>query len=212
MKAARGSSVTKKFLIFAALLVLSCGSGGELSRTEEVHVKETVGAKIVLMVIAPKDFQDEEFKAPYDSLTKSGIRVVIASTDTTPAEGMFGMIVTPDIVLEDASADEYDAVVVVGGSGCEMLWDNATLRELVQDFNSQNKTIGAMCIAPVVLGRAGILVDKIVTAYPAVRDEIGRCCVRCTDADVEISGNVITCSGPKAAPDFARAILTVVNQ
>lgn len=74
------------------------------------------------------------------------------------------------------------------------------------------QAVGAMCIGPVVLGRAGILVDKMVTAYPAVRDGIGRCCARCTGAEVEVSGNVITCSGSNAAPDFAKAILNAVNQ
>jgi len=198
--------------VFGILLFLCCGGGGE--QPQKSVQKEDLAAisKSILMVIAPKDFRDEEFKVPYDLFRGSGFKVVVASTDTAPAKGMLGMTVKPDITLERVDTDNFDGVVVVGGSGCQVLWDNATLHEIVRGFNAQKKMIAAICIAPVVLARAGILVDKTITVYPAVRDEVGKYCARSTDADVEISGNVITCSGPKAAANFARSIITVMNQ
>ena len=166
----------------------------------------------MLIVIAHEDFRDEEFKEPYDLFMKSGIEVVVASTDTAPAKGMLGMTVKPDITLEQVNTDDFDGLVVVGGSGCEQLWDNEMLHNIVRRFNTDNKMIAAICLAPVILGRAGVLEGKVVTAYPTARDEVGKCCAQCTDADIEVSGNVITCSGPKAAADFATAILSVVKQ
>lgn len=197
------------FFVLFCISILSCGSGGESSNKLE---QEQAVSKAALMVVAPENFHDDEFSVTYDSLTQYDTRITIASTDTVPVTGMFGTVIKPDISLENLDTDDYDALIIIGGSGCEHLWDNETLHAIVRDFDSGEKLIAAICIAPMVLGRAGILVDKIVTAYPAVRDDIGKCCIRCTEADVEISGNVITCSQPSAAAGFAGAIISVLRQ
>ncbi len=203
----------RKVFALTVLLSLCCGGGGEEPTQPSAPETEMPQiAKSVLMVIAMKDFRDEEFKEPYDLFTKSGIKVTVASTDTTPAKGMLGMIVKPDITLEQVNPDSFDVLVVVGGTGCEALWDNATLHEIVQNFNDAKKTIAAICIAPVVLAHAGILKDMKATAYPAVKDEIGQCGATYTGTDVEVSGNIITCSGPKAAKDFATTILNTLRE
>lgn len=202
----------KKMLVVGILLAICCGGGGEKPTEISSQPQEVTIAKSILMVIAPKDFRDEEFKEPYDLFTRSGIEVVIASTDTTPAKGMLGMIVIPDIVFEKVNTDEFDALVVVGGTGCAQLWDNEILHKIVQKFNAQGKTVAAICIAPMVLARAGVLVDRIVTAHASVRDAIGKLCARCTDSNIEVSGNVITCSGPNAAPDFAKSIMDMLGK
>jgi protease I len=201
----------KRIMVLVMLLSLCCGGGGqEQLMTEESEIPQKV--KSVLIVIAPKNFRDEEFKEPYDLFTNSGIAVTVASTDTNPAQGMLGMVVEPDITLEQVDPSDYDALIVIGGSGCMDLWDNTTLHTIVQTFNGSEKTIAAICLAPVVLGRAGILKDVEATVYPTARDELGVCGAHYTESDVEVSGNIITCSGPQAAKDFAAAILRAVSQ
>jgi protease I len=201
----------KKILFSAIALLLFCGTrGDEEPATDQQELPVIAGS--VVIVIAHRDFNDDEFQVPYETLKKSGMKIVVASTDTTPAKGMMGTEVKPDITLGQVDADEFDGLIVVGGPGCERLSDNTTLHEIVRNFNAQNKMIAAICVAPLVLARAGILEDKIVTAYPTVRDEIGKCCVRCADTDVEVSGNVVTCSGPKAAAEFATTILRVMSK
>jgi len=201
----------KKLLTIPILLGICCGGGGqEQSMTEESEIPQM--AKSVLMVIAPKNFRDEEFQEPYDLFSSSGIEVTVASTDTNPAQGMLGVVVKPDITLEQVDPHDYDALIVVGGSGCMDLWDNTTLHAIVQTFNSSKKTIAAICLAPVVLGRAGILRDIKATVYPTAKDELGVCGAHLADSDVVVSGNIITCSGPQAAKDFATAILKAVSQ
>uniref|UniRef100_A0A7C4TGJ0 DJ-1/PfpI family protein n=1 Tax=candidate division WOR-3 bacterium TaxID=2052148 RepID=A0A7C4TGJ0_UNCW3 len=200
------------FLLFCLGRVF-CGGGKEqkitVQKPEEPVAKP---AEKVLIVIAPVNFRDEEFKEPYDLLTKSTIDVVIASTDTIPAKGMLGMVVKPQITLSRVNPDSFDALVIAGGTGCKVLWDNETLHKIVQTFNEKRKPIGAICIAPVVLARAGVLKDRKVTSYPDVSHEIIPHCAGYTGADVEISDNIITASGPQAAKDFAKAILEAVKK
>ncbi len=201
----------KRILVLALLLTICFGGGEEQTQVVSPE-KPTQIDKSVLMVIAPKDFRDEEFKEPYDLFTNSGIKVIVASTDTVPAKGMLGMTVTPDILLDQVIPDSFDALVIVGGTGCKILWDNTTLHKIVQNFNDTKKTIAAICIAPVVLARAGILKDIKATVYPTAKDNIEKYDADYTDADVEVSGNIITGSNPKASKDFATTILNTLKQ
>jgi len=201
----------KRILVLAILLTICCGGGEEQTQVASPE-KPTQIDKSVLMVIAPKDFRDEEFKEPYDLFANSGIKVIVASTDTVPAKGMFGMTVTPDILLDQVIPDSFDALVIVGGTGCKILWDNTTLHKIVQNFNDTKKTIAAICIAPVVLARAGILKDIKATVYPTAKDNIEKYGADYTDADVEVSGNIITGSNPKASKAFATTILNTLKQ
>jgi protease I len=201
----------KRFFILAIILCLSCGGGKERAKpTPQSEVASQI-AKSVLIVIAPKDFRDEEFKEPYNLLKGAGINLNIASIDTNPAKGMLGMVVKPELTLDMVNPDSFDALIICGGVGCQVLWDDTTLRHIVNSFNDAKKTIAAICIAPVVLARAGILKDKNVTAYPSVKNEFIKYGATYTGSDVEVSGNIITGSGPKAAKNFAKKILNMLK-
>jgi protease I len=196
-----------KYLIFLYISILvTCGGGSEEIQTEEPLENPRLAGSI-LMVIAPHDFRDEEFKKPYDLFTNSGISVTIASTDTLKAKGMLGMEVKPDISFEQVIPDSFDGLVVVGGTGCRALWDNKKLHEIILAFNSDNKIVAAICIAPVVLAHAGILTDMQVTGSPSVKDEINECGACYVESDVQVCDNIITGKGPKAAQDFAETVI-----
>ena len=200
------------YLALCMLVFLVCGSGNEQVQSDiEKHEKPTL-VKSVLIVIAPQDFRDEEFSEPYTLFTKSGANVVIASTDTLPSKGMLGMTVKPDIPFEKVITDSFDILVIVGGTGCKALWDDSSLHRIVAQFNGANKIIAAICIAPVVLARAGIIKDIEVTAFPAVKDEIGKCGGCFIDTDITVCNNIITGSGPEVAKDFAQTILSEIEE
>ncbi len=204
----------KRLLMCGALLLVFCGSKSQTASVtkEPEPVSANTPKKSVLIVIAHKDFRDEEFKEPYELLKNSGMNVVIASTDTTTAKGMLGMSVKPEILIGSADPQDFDALVVVGGTGCRSLWDNETLHGIIRQFDGDKKIIAAICIAPVILARAGILKEEKATVYPSVADEIKPLCADYTGTDVERSNNIITASGPAAAKDFARTILEALSQ
>jgi len=81
---------------------------------------------------------------------------------------MLGGEVQPDFAISDVNASEFDAVVVVGGSGSpKYLWDDTQLRNLVRDAYADGKVVAAICLSPVVLARAGILTGKSATVFPS---------------------------------------------
>lgn len=204
--------LVKNFLVVTILLSLCCGAGGEEKQVTEPKPEAIQKSKHVLMVIAPKNFRDEEFKEPYELLNKSGMKVTVASTDTTPATGMLGAVVKPNITLEQVKADSFDCLIIVGGSGCKVLWDDTLVHKIAGEFNDVEKPIAAICIAPVVLGKAGLLKGKKVTAFPSVKEQLEECEAVYTDAALEKSGNIITCSGPESAKEFAEEILKALTE
>ncbi|MEO0123577.1 MAG: DJ-1/PfpI family protein [candidate division WOR-3 bacterium] len=202
----------KRNFILGLLLFVFCGGSKEQKPTFSKTENEVFQKKSVLIVIAHNDFRDEEFKEPFELLKNSGFKVVIASTDTTPAMGMMGMVVKPEILISQVNPDSFVALIIAGGIGCRELWDDKILHSIINSFYEKNKIVAAICIAPIVLARAGILKDKKVTVYPGVADEIKPHCREYTGRDIEICGNVITGSGPQAAKDFAKSILEAISK
>src|SRR4030042_1829030 len=103
----------------------------------------------VVMVIAHSDFRDEELLKPKALLERAGARVTVASSSLEPATGTLGAEVTPDLLLKDVDAGEYEAVVFIGGPGAKEYWDNGTAHALARAGVEQGKVVAAICTAPV---------------------------------------------------------------
>lgn len=179
-----------------------------------VSAKETSTQKKVLIVIAPKDFEDCEVVDPMTILKANGAEVKIAGITTEAAIGINGLKIIPDIKISNAKANDYDAIVLPGGTGViSNLWDNEELRTLIQQFNSQSKIVAAMCAAPPVLAKAGILKDKTVTMFPwddGIKELTSRGAIYVNEETVT-DGNIVTGKNPAASKSFGLAICNALK-
>jgi len=165
--------------------------------------------KNILMVVAPIGFQDIEYGEPREEFEKAGINVKVASLKPGIAKGAFGHEVKIDFTLEEVNAEDFDAVLFVGGGGMVELVDNKDLQNLAKVFDKANKLVCAICIAPVILANAGILDGKKATSHESGKEKILNTSsnVNYTGVTAEEDGNIITASGPAAARDFGRKIV-----
>lgn len=168
----------------------------------------------VLIVIAPRDFRDEEYARPRQALESAGYTVTVASRSRETARGMLGMQVRPDIPLAEARAADYDAVIFVGGSGAQTYWDDPEAHRLAREAAASGRVVAAICIAPVILARSGVLEGKQATVFdpPSLCAELTAHGATCTGASVQRDGPFVTASGPQAADEFARAILAALEE
>lgn len=159
----------------------------------------------IVMIIAPQKFADQEFFEPKAIFEKNGAKVWVASTSLQPAVGYGTASVKPDFTIADLKSADYDAVVIIGGEGAiSYLWDSQELRALVKDAYAKNKMVAAICAAPVVLARAGILRGQSATVYPdpSFITELTKNGADYRDTKVVVSGKIITGNGPSSSTDF----------
>ena len=159
------------------------------------------------MIIASKDFRDEELLEPKEILEKNNIKVVIASSSLSEARGMLGARVKPDVLIDNVDTKEFDAIIFAGGSGSSEYWDSPIAHKILREAEASGKIIGSICIAPVTLANAGILKGKRATCWSSEGSKLKAKGAIYTGKDLEIDGNIITCSGPSAAREFGEAIL-----
>jgi len=73
--------------------------------------------KKAVLIIASDNFRDEELFETKRELERANVKTVIASTKMTVSKGMLGAKAQPEILVDELSVDDYDAIIFVGGSG-----------------------------------------------------------------------------------------------
>ena len=162
--------------------------------------------KKVVMIIAEEGFQDDEFLQPKEVLEEKRIAVTVASTTLSEATGMMGAKVKPDILVSDIDLEDFDAVIFVGGMGAVQYLDDPGAHKLARDAVDVRKIVGAICIAPVILTRAGILEGKRATVWSSEAPQLQAGGAHYTGQAVEKDGNIITADGPGSAREFGKEI------
>lgn len=166
----------------------------------------------VLMIIASQNFRDEEFVKPKEILSQAGYEITVASSRTGEIRGMLGMTAQAETTIDKVNPDDYDAIIFVGGSGASEYWDNPTAHKIAQEGVKLNKIVAAICIAPLTLGKAGVLQGKKACAFPSVISDLAQAGASITRSEVTVDGNIVTAQGPEAADKFGRTILELLEK
>ncbi|MFN3550600.1 MAG: DJ-1/PfpI family protein [Endomicrobiia bacterium] len=160
----------------------------------------------IAMIIAKNNFRDEEYLHPKEIFVKSGFEVHTFSSSQGTAKGMLGATVEVDKTIEEVKVENYDAIIFVGGFGSTEYFENKLAHKIAQDAVKQNKVLAAICIAPVILAKAGVLKGKKATVFSSEAEKIKSYEVNYTAKDVEVDGKIVTAAGPFAAKLFAEKI------
>ncbi|HEU5360027.1 MAG TPA: DJ-1/PfpI family protein [Candidatus Deferrimicrobiaceae bacterium] len=174
-----------------------------------------LSGKKVLFVICQENFRDEELAYPREEVEGAGAKAALASREKAPAKGMLGAVENPDLAIRDARASDYDAVVAVGGRGTpEYLWNDDELHRLLQEARDAGKVVGGICLSGATLAVAGVLKGVEATCYvtDASKKEMHKGGAVFVEKPVVVSGKIVTASGPPAARDFGKALVTVLSK
>lgn len=143
-----------------------------------------------------------------DLLVRAGIEVITAGLEPGPVTASRGVVLMPQITLDEALQREYDMVVLPGGlPGAINLDKDARVHRLLHTMAEGNKFIAAICAAPRVLANAGLLAGKRATSYPGHLDKMDLPDVEYRQEAVVQDGKVITSRGPGTAMDFSLALI-----
>jgi len=175
-------------------------------------------SKRILIVIPKSQFQEQELFDTLEVLKAAGARIHVLSKSGQEAVGMSKTRFTPDGMLVDwdkqeGHAGKYDAVLVMGGKGApKSLWDDTILPQILTDHFRAERVIGAIGLGVAVLARASLL------SYEApgpedekFTEELEKAGLTRAHSSVLQDGKIITASGPDAATEFARAVISALE-
>jgi protease I len=169
-----------------------------------------------LFVIAFRNFRDPEYFLPKEILENSGIEVKTVSNKKGIAIGAEGGEVEVDFLIEEVNPKDFDAIIFIGGPGCLEALDNEKSYNLIKQTVDFKKILGAICIAPVILAKSGVLEGKKATVWSSPFDRgpikiLKENGANFVDENVVQDGKIITANGPEAAKDFGRKILEMLK-
>ncbi len=164
----------------------------------------------MIYVFLAKGFEEVEALAPVDCLRRAGKQVKTVGIGGQVIEGAHGISVAADITEDAVVLDNsLEMVVLPGGMpGTLNLGQSETVKKALQFAKEQDKWIAAICAAPSVLGREGLLKDKKAVVYPGFEKELH--CAKVGHDTLCVDGKIITAKGPGVAFDFALKLVEVL--
>jgi len=185
------------------------------STDKEEYSMSDLADKKIAIIIAFKNFKDEEYFTPRKILEEAGAKIEVVSNEVGTALGAEGLQVNVNTELGDLDVSNFDAVVFVGGPGALDNLNNQDSYRVIRETVKQNKVLAAICISPVILAKAGVLNGKKATVWTnplnkepkKILEENGAIF---TEQNVVVDGNIITANGPDAAAEFGKKLVEVL--
>ena len=148
-------------------------------------------------------FEEIEAVTTIDLLRRANIALTTVSVTGNPMVlGAHNIAVEADGLMEKIDFSDAEMLILPGGQ--TKLGDCSALCDLLIEHNKADKLIAAICAAPTVLAKLGILEGKQATCYPGLQAALGESYV---GGLVVESKNVITGKGPGLSSDFAFCII-----
>jgi protease I len=199
------------------LTILISGCTHQQSNNAETKKNMTGTEKHRRAVVLTADqFEDMEVYYPVFRLREEGWEVTIAAPSMETINGEHGYRLKPDITIDNVNPDDYDLLIIPGGSPdgapatvCKII----KAQDIAKSFFSKNKPVGAICHGPYTLISAGLVKGKHLTSYwhDGVPEEIKKGGGIWEDKEVVVDGNLVSSRWPMDLPAFMREVMKLTR-
>lgn len=160
------------------------------------------------------DFEDSEFRVPYDALRKAGYKVdLIGKKAGEHLTGKRGKEeITTDVAIGDVEPEGYDALFIPGGHSPDNLRADERMVEFVRDFDGLGRPIATICHGPQLLLTAGVIrPGRHLTAFKTVQGDLEKAGAQVDDVPVVRDQHLLTSRNPDDLPAFTKAMLELLE-
>jgi len=167
----------------------------------------------IACLIGP-DFEDSEFRVPYDALRKAGYQVdLIGARAGEHLTGKKGKEeVTTDTGIADAQPGSYDALFIPGGHSPDTLRADDRFVDFVREFDALERPLVTICHGPQLLLTAGVITPgRHLTAFKTVQGDLEKAGARVEDVPVVRDRHLLTSRNPGDLPAFTAAMLELLE-
>lgn len=166
-----------------------------------------------IALLATNGYEDLELHYPRIRLLEAGHETELIGLSRKEITGKWGYPCTPGLSIENATPDDYDGVIIPGGTqNPDHLRRSKKILDFVYEINEAGKLVGAICHAGWVLISAKVIKGRKATSYFAIKDDMINAGAIFEDDSVVIDNNLITSRSPDDLPDFMKAILNFLQE
>jgi len=166
-----------------------------------------------IAILATDGVEQVELEQPRQAVQDAGARTTLLSLEDGEIQAMNSDINPADTFavdrkVSDASIDEYDALILPGGTcNPDTLRMDEHAVSFVRDFVNAGKPVAVICHGPWTLLEADVLQGRRITSWPSIRTDLRRAGAEVVDEEVVIDGNLISSRNPDDLPAFCEAIV-----
>ncbi|WP_155264075.1 DJ-1/PfpI/YhbO family deglycase/protease [Sphingomonas segetis] len=169
-----------------------------------------------VLIVATDGFEEWELFGPRQILQERGAEVVLASLKRDPIQATVhddpGKTIRPDLTIDEASADDFDALILPGGvRNPDQLRLHGNVIALIRRFAEHRKPVGAICHGPWLLVEADVVRDRTVTSWPSIRTDLRNAGAKVVDEAAVTDGNIVTSRNPDDVEAFTSAIVALIE-
>jgi len=169
-----------------------------------------------VLIVATDGFEEWELFGPRQILQERGAEVVLASLTRDPIQATVhdkpGKTIRPDLTIEEANAEDFDAVVLPGGvRNPDQLRLHGDVIALIRLFAEQGKPVAAICHGPWLLVEADVLRDRTATSWPSIRTDLRNAGATVVDEPAVTDGNIVTSRNPDDVEAFTDALIDLIE-
>ena len=163
-------------------------------------------------ILATDGVERIELTEPRKALDAAGARTVVVSPKSGSIKGWehdhWGDSITVDQSLDDARADQFDALMLPGGvMNPDHLRQNERAVQFVRSFFDAGKPVAAICHAPWMLVEADVVNGRTITSWPSLRTDIMNAGAEWVDREVVTDEGLVTSRKPDDIPAFSRKMI-----
>lgn len=161
----------------------------------------------MIYIFLADGFEEVEAITPRDILKRARISVqTVGLNQSSAVSSASGLKIIPDVQIENINFNNIEGIILPGGMpGTKNLEQNEKVLEIIKYCNKNKLLIGAICAAPSILGKMGILKNKAACCYPGFEKYLTG--AKILESNVSTYENIITSKGPGTAFDFGLAML-----
>ena len=169
-----------------------------------------------VLIMATDGFEESELFGPLEILRGRGADVRLASPTASPIQATVhddpGKTISPDLTIEQARAEDFDALVLPGGvRNPDALRMNPKAITLIRAFAEAGKPIAAICHGPWLLVEADLVRGRTVTSWPSIRTDLRNAGAKVVDEPAVTDGNIVTSRKPDDVQPFTEALIRLIE-
>jgi len=170
-----------------------------------------------IAIVATDGYEQAELLEPKKALEEAGATTEVIAPKSGEIKGWeskdWGGKVKVDKTLDQARAQDYDALVLPGGvMNPDHLRMEPRAVSFVKDFVGTGRPVAAICHGPWTLIEAGVVQGKTITSWPSLKTDLKNAGANWVDQEVATDGQFISSRKPDDLPAFNKAIIEAISQ